>query len=108
MKFQFNLLKIHITLLKSLEQSERDLLQSNNYLSDETEYKEYLSYILNNFSLDINMREDFYVQMNMKIFNFFLIDKDFIWKLNNEGNISEFSILNPEFTVIIKTNKNTT
>ncbi len=99
MKFQFNLLKVNITILKSLEPEEKQLLESNHCLSDDIEYKEYLSFILNNFSLDVNMREDLYLDLNMKIFNFFLIDKDYKWKLNNEGNISEFPILNQEFSV---------
>jgi len=99
MKFQFNLLKIHITILKSLEREETELLESNQCLSDETEYKEYLTYILNNFSLDVNMREDLYLELNMKIFNFFLIDKDYSWKINDQGNIAEVPILNQEFSV---------
>jgi hypothetical protein len=100
-KFQFNLKKIQISLFKSLEFEEREILESNRILSDETEYKEFLTFILNNFCCDLNLKENLILEFNMKLFNFFLIDKDFIWKINNNGNIEEFPILNQEFSVKI-------
>lgn len=102
MRFQFNLIKVNITILKSLENEERKLLENHNCLSDETEYKEYLTFILNNFYLNVDMREDLYLEVSSKIFNFFLIDKDYVWQLNQDGNISEYPILNQEFQVNLK------
>lgn len=99
MKFQFSVQKIQVSLYKSLENEERELLESNKFLSDDSEYKEFLTFILNNFCIDFNLKENLYLEFNIKIFNFFLIDKDFKWKLNNEGNIIESPILNQEFSV---------
>lgn len=99
MKFHFNLLKINISILKSLEKDERNLLQKAKCLNKDTEYKEYLSFILNNFTLNLDLKENLYLESNIKIFNFFLIDSDFYWKLNERGNIEECTVLNNEFSV---------
>ena len=102
MKFQFDLNKINIMILKSLDKEEKLLLHSTNLLNKNTEYKEYLSFILNNFSMNLNIKENFYLDMNLKIFNFYLLDTDFFWKINERGNIQETSILNSEFSVFKK------
>lgn len=83
-----------------MELEEKELLESNQLLSDETEYKEYLSFIMNNFNFEIKMKKDLYMELQMKIFHLFLIDNDFKWMLNLDGNIIEHPILNQEFSVI--------
>jgi len=99
MKIIFSVLRINITFYKSLEKNERKLLEEQNLLSDETNYKEYLSFLLNNFSVAVDLREDFHTTVNFKIFNFFLMDKDFEWRKDDNGAIFEYPILNREFGV---------
>lgn len=101
MKFQFIILKINIKILKSIEKDEMKLLENNdNKCLDE--HKEYLSYLLNNFLLLVDMKEDLYIEINTKILNFFLIDKDYVWKLDPNGIITQYPVLNDEFQVIKK------
>jgi len=89
-----------LKFLKSLELDEKELLQSNQILSDDTEYKEYLYFIINNYNLEINIKKDLYIELQMKIFKFLILDNDFKWKLNLDGNVVEHPILNQEFSVL--------
>ncbi len=93
-------MRINITIYKSLENHERNLLEEKNDLKDENSYKEYLTFLLNNFSIAIDLREDFHTAVSFKIFNFFLMDNDFNLMINEEGEIYENKILHSEFSVI--------
>jgi hypothetical protein len=100
MKIILSVLRINITIYKSLENHERNLLEEKNDLKDENSYKEYLTFLLNNFSIAIDLREDFHTAVSFKIFNFFLMDNDFNLMINEEGEIYENKILHSEFSVI--------
>lgn len=101
MKIVYSVLRINITIYKSLEKNERRILEEQNLLCDETSYKEYLSFLLNNFSVAVDLREDFHTDVSFRIFNFFLLDKDFEWRIDDEGTIFENPILHREFGVIL-------
>jgi hypothetical protein len=101
MKFYFNLKKVEVNVLKSLSQEEITLLKRDNSFTSEKEYKNFLNFVTNNFSMAVIIQDNQDIDVNLKLLNMFLFDSDFDYKLTETGKTEQKTCLNPEFQCIL-------
>lgn len=99
--FTFKLNKLDFSLCRSTTKQEIALFEENEINYEDKMLKPFINFVCNGFFLEVKLNEIFDANVDLRLKNLFLFDRDFNYRISDDQRLQSEMALNPEFSCIV-------